>query len=234
LSSLEPGDVDESLLEVLATHEQCVPHLHVPLQSGSAAVLRRMNRQYGRDEFVRLIERVNAVLDRPAITTDIIVGFPGETEKDFEATLEIARYAEFCKIHAFPFSPREKTAAARWKRDFVPPAVVRERMRRLAELECECSLAFRRRFIGELERVIVEHSRAFDDRVCLPHNIHHGRADRYFEIHFEVGSQESGSPRTDRARVGDLVAVRIDRVTPTQTHGTQVRFNADSHSLGDA
>ncbi|RME38412.1 MAG: radical SAM protein, partial [Planctomycetota bacterium] len=84
LSSLEPGDVDASLLDVLATRKPCVPHLHLPLQSGSERILRRMNRQYTRDDFLRMIDRVRAALDRPAITTDIIVGFPGETDADFE------------------------------------------------------------------------------------------------------------------------------------------------------
>ncbi|UCC29568.1 MAG: MiaB/RimO family radical SAM methylthiotransferase [Phycisphaerales bacterium] len=221
LSSLEPGDVDGSLLDVLARHETCVPHLHLPLQSGSAQVLRRMNRQYTRDQFVDMIDRVRMALDRPAITTDIIVGFPGESEEDFRASLEIARYAEFCKIHAFPFSPREKTAAACWQKDFVDATVIRRRMRRLAELERECSLSFRRRFLTEAERVIVEGSDQLDRQASAGQHVRHGRADRYFEIHFEA----------DDVRAGDLVPVRIDRVTPTRTLGTCLGANADSYPL---
>ncbi len=156
LSSLEPGDVDDALLEVLASRKSCVPHLHLPLQSGSESILCKMNRQYTRDDYVKMVDRVRAALDYPAITTDIIVGFPGETESDFESSLEIARYAEFCKIHAFPFSPREGTAAARWKEKVVPSHIARERMRRLALIETECSLNFRRRLVGCVERVIVE------------------------------------------------------------------------------
>ena len=107
LSSLEPGDVDDALLDVLQSHECCVPHLHLPLQAGSEDVLRRMNRQYTRSAFLDMIDRVYGALDRPAITTDIIVGFPGETEDDFQRTLAVAEYTEFAKIHAFPFSSRE-------------------------------------------------------------------------------------------------------------------------------
>ncbi len=217
LSSLEPGDVDEALLEVLATRGACVPHLHLPLQSGSPEILRRMNRQYTRDAFIEMIDRVRAALDRPAITTDIIVGFPGEAEDDFEATLEIARHAEFCKIHAFPFSPREQTAAARWQKDFVPPPVVRERMHRLGEVERETSLSFRRRFIGEVEHVIVEEPHESDAPSSAGMRILHGRAERYFEIHFEA----------DDVRAGDLVSVRIGRVTPTRTHGTLLRTDVN-------
>jgi len=225
LSSLEPGDVDGSLLDVLARHKTCVPHLHLPLQSGSADILRRMNRQYTRDQFIDMIDRVRAALNQPAITTDIIVGFPCESEEDFQASLEIARYAEFCKIHAFPFSPREKTAAARWQQDFVHPTVVRQRMRRLAEVERECSLSFRRRLLGEVERVIVEGSNKLDKQTSVRQHIRRGRADRYFEIHFEA----------DDVHAGDLVPVRIDRVTPTRTLGTYLRTTIRSSSTkGDA
>jgi threonylcarbamoyladenosine tRNA methylthiotransferase MtaB len=207
LSSLEPGDVDDALLEVLASNPVCVPHLHLPLQSGSADVLRRMNRQYTRDAFVEMVERVRRSLDRPAITTDVIVAFPGETDADFEASLEVARFAEFCKIHAFPFSSRDGTAAARWRKEFVPREVVRERMTRLADVELECSLAYRLRMLGAMERVIVEPL----SRPADPTPIRHGRCDRYFEVHFEASKS---------VKAGDLVRMRIDRVTPTRTHGT--------------
>ncbi len=216
--------MDDALLEVLAAGGCCVPHLHLPLQSGSSSLLRRMNRQYPCDQYVDMVERVHRALDRPAISTDIIVGFPGETETDFQASIEVARSTGFCKIHAFPFSPRPGTAAARWSKTYVHSTDVRERMRRLAEVERECSLAFRRRFIGEVERVIVEspcgppddaggrqaRSRIQDGDSL---SIYHGRADRYFEIHFESDAER---------HAGDIVAVRVDRVTPTRTHGTVV------------
>jgi tRNA A37 methylthiotransferase MiaB len=221
LSSLEPGDVDGSLLEVLATRRSCVPHPHLPLQSGSERILRRMNRQYTRDAYEHMIDGVRRALDCPAISTDIIVGFPGETESDFEASVEMARGLEFCKIHAFPFSPREKTAAARWQREFVHPAVVRERMRRLAEVERECSLAYRRRLRGCVERVIVEPPDGSPDDLETV-EIRHGRADRYVEIHFDTDGQ---------VRTGDLVSVRIDCITPTRTHGTYVNPRVTDYRL---
>lgn len=223
LSSLEPGDVDAKLLQTLASHPVCVPHLHLPLQSGSAEILRRMNRQYTLDQFLAMIERVGAVLDRPAISTDIIVGFPGETELDFEDSVEVARHAEFVKIHAFPFSPREGTAAAKWSRQFVPQSAVAERMQRLGEVEVELSQRFRSRFVGGVDRVVVEE----DDAVLGPTErgedcdfesaevfspLRHGRSSRYFAVHFEDAE----------ARPGDLVHVRIDRVTPRRTHGSRV------------
>ncbi len=224
LSSLEPGDVTEELLEVLASRSNCVPHLHLPLQSGSEAILRRMNRQYTREDFLDMLERVSHSLDRPAISTDIIAGFPGETEADFEASLEIARQAEFCKIHAFPFSPREQTAASRWQADFVPSALSRARLQRLAQLETELSLKFRRRFVGETERVIVEASHPGDDDPFRP--LHSGRSDRYFRIHFEDDPDDASG-----VEEGDIVTVRIDRVTPGRTLGTLLRPESGHYPL---
>jgi threonylcarbamoyladenosine tRNA methylthiotransferase MtaB len=219
LSSLEPGDVDDDLLAVLSSSATCVPHLHLPLQSGSERILRRMNRQYTRDDYLNMIDRVSSALDRPAITTDIIVGFPGEDESDFEASCDVARQARFCKIHAFPFSPRDGTAAARWRHQFVPTPIVRQRMARLAEIERECALAYRSQFIGDTERVIVEGDdgsidmeNTFDDE-STP-DIRSGRSDRYFDIHFETDGTIAA---------GDVVHVRIDRVTPTRTHGVLIR-----------
>jgi len=221
LSSLEPGDVDEALLAAMATNDACVPHLHLPLQSGSEAILRRMNRQYTRAEFLVMIDRIRATLDRPAISTDVIVGFPGETDRDFQQTLDVVRTARCVKVHAFPFSPRDKTAAARWQRDFVAPGVIKDRLATLTALERETSQAFRQSLVGTTERVIVEE--------CVPPSIfdptptmfHRGRCDRYFEIHFEA----------DETEVGDVVRVRIDRVTPARTHGTAIIPTPATHPL---
>lgn len=223
LSSLEPGDVTPELLSAIASNPVCVPQLHLPLQSGSERILRKMNRQYNVDDFVDMMDRVRSALNQPAITTDIIAGFPGETEEDFAASLKIARWVPFLKIHAFPFSPRQGTAAARWTEDFVPASVVADRMARLAAVEAEGSLAYRRGLVGRGERVIVEQIMAAQTQtrawggaggaadgeaaLCC------GRSDRFFEIHFEGKG----------IRVGDVMYVRIDEATPGRTRGTPVR-----------
>jgi len=224
LSSLEPGDVSEALLDVLASRPNCVPHLHLPLQSGSETVLRRMNRQYTRDDYAAMLDRVRARLDRPAITTDVIVGFPGETGADFEASVEIARHAGFCKIHAFPFSPRKQTAAARWHTAFVPAKEIQARLRTLAAVEADESLQFRRKFMGRTERVIVEASCPGDEDPCRP--LHHGRSDRYFRVHFEDDPHDAIG-----VAEGDMVSVRIDRVTPGRTVGTVLRPDSTNYPL---
>ena len=212
LSSLEPGDVDGALLDVLQQERACVPHLHLPLQSGSESVLRRMNRQYTRDDYLAMVDRVQAALDAPAITTDIIVGFPGESDADFDASVEIARRVGFCKIHAFPFSPRENTAAATWTEDFIAPGVVQERMTRLRAVERNCSTAFRRGRVGSVERVIVEDCRRFDAQAAAGDNVQHGRTDRYFEVLFSAIGVGPGS----------IARVRIHRATHDRTYATYI------------
>ncbi|MCH7702425.1 MAG: tRNA (N(6)-L-threonylcarbamoyladenosine(37)-C(2))-methylthiotransferase MtaB [Planctomycetes bacterium] len=205
LSSLEPGDVDHALLAVMARHDCCVPHLHLPLQSGSDAILRKMNRQYDVAAFQDMIEQVNGVFDRPAITTDIIVGFPGETDDDFADTCRVARQSRFAKIHAFPFSPRPQTAAARWTKEFVPSTITKARMAHLRDLEQSLTHSYREKMIGTVERIIVE-------RVDPSTGLARGRCDRYVEVWFDAPD----------CHPGDVVLIQIDRIAANRTHGTLV------------
>jgi threonylcarbamoyladenosine tRNA methylthiotransferase MtaB len=170
LSSLEPADVTDELIEVYRQYPNLVPHLHLPLQSGSDPILRRMARQYRAGEYLDICRKIQQTLDRPAITTDIIVGFPGETEEDFERTLQICRLVNFAKIHVFPFSPRRGTAAADF-RPSVPAKSIRQRADTLRQLDAQLQQKFRRQFIGEKIRVIVEQT-----------DSPQGRSDRYFTV----------------------------------------------------
>jgi threonylcarbamoyladenosine tRNA methylthiotransferase MtaB len=206
LSSLEPGDLTDELLKELASHEQVVPHFHLPLQSGSDEILRRMNRQYRRDDFLQMVERVHAAFDRPALTTDIIAGFPGETDHDFEETVEIVNRSRFIHVHAFPFSPRPGTAAARWETQFVRGPVVNQRIDYLNHLADRHSFDFRSQFVGEMVKAIVERW----DTSTADTGLRQGRTERYFAVHFDA----------PLAKPGDRLDVRIDRVTPSRTFGT--------------
>ena len=208
LSSLEPGDLTDDVLRVFREHQQVLPHFHLPLQSGSDKLLRRMNRQYTRDDFLRMIERAQSAFDRPALTTDVIVGFPGETDEEFRRTLEVVDYARFIHVHGFSFSPRPGTAAARWTDDFVHGPVVNERIDELRRRADSHSFAYRRQFVGQTVEVLVER-----DEPARPGDSHptrHGRCERYFDVHFD-------HPTTT---AGDFLRLRVDRVTPRRTYGT--------------
>lgn len=156
LSSLEATEVTRELLAVMAAHpERIVPHLHICLQSGSDAVLRRMRRRWSSRLFIDRCQLIRQTLDQPALTTDIIVGFPGETEDDFQATCRVATACGFSKIHIFPFSPRQGTPAATMPQQ-VPAAVKQERVRRLAALERQLRADYFRSLVGRRLEVLIE------------------------------------------------------------------------------
>ncbi|MGC4033348.1 MAG: MiaB/RimO family radical SAM methylthiotransferase [Tepidisphaeraceae bacterium] len=146
LSSMEPGDLDDALIAEFKQHPQIVPHFHLPLQSGSDAVLRKMNRQYGRGQFIDMVDALRDAFDRPALTTDIIAGFPGETDESFEETVAVVDHAKFLHIHAFPYSRRPNTAAARWTGKAIPTAVTDARMDTLRQHRQSIRKRIRRRF----------------------------------------------------------------------------------------
>ncbi|MBN1818195.1 MAG: MiaB/RimO family radical SAM methylthiotransferase, partial [Sedimentisphaerales bacterium] len=170
LSSLEPGDVTDRLLDVFCAHDNIMPHLHLPLQSGSPTILRRMCRQYIIDEFLDTVARIHSRLDRPAITTDIIVGFPGETEEDFQQTCDLARQVGFSRIHVFAFSVRTGTPAERLT-PRIPSPVIQKRSQILRDLDAELQARFRRQFKGQAISALIEsrHPPA-------------GRTERYFMV----------------------------------------------------
>jgi threonylcarbamoyladenosine tRNA methylthiotransferase MtaB len=188
LSSLEPADLTPRLLDTFCKHRNIMPHLHLSLQSGSNAVLKKMRRQYSADEFIEKIELIKHKLDRPAITTDIIVGFPGETDADFEQTIDLAEDVGFAKMHVFSFSPRKGTPAAKMQ-DTVDNRVIKERSRVLHNLNIELSQKFQQQFIGETAEILLENN----DGQC------YGRSERYFMVYLE--KTEKKLKKNDLVRV---------------------------------
>jgi threonylcarbamoyladenosine tRNA methylthiotransferase MtaB len=153
VSSIEPEDIEDRFFEQLA-HPRMCPHLHLPLQSGSDRVLGEMRRLYTTEEYAAVAAQFRRACPGGALTTDILVGFPGETEQDFRQTLDFCTKLEFERIHGFPFSPRPGTAAARLKQ--LPRAEIQERNRRLIA-HCEPLAEARwRRFVGRQSQVLVE------------------------------------------------------------------------------
>jgi threonylcarbamoyladenosine tRNA methylthiotransferase MtaB len=155
LSSIDPADATLDLIETMARVPQACAHLHLSLQAGDDDMLRRMRRRYTAVQFRDLVDRIYAALPDAGLTCDVIAGFPGETAAQFEETLRLCEAARFCKIHAFPYSPRAGTAAARWTDD-VPPAEKARRVRELAALSERLGLAFAQRFLGEVRGVLAE------------------------------------------------------------------------------
>ncbi|MGE3073061.1 MAG: MiaB/RimO family radical SAM methylthiotransferase [Dehalococcoidia bacterium] len=156
-SSLQPQDISPELLALWAD-PRLMPHFHLALQSGSERTLGAMRRRYSAREFVEAAERIKAAVPGVAITTDVIAGFPGETDEAFEATLELCNEVGFARLHCFPYSQRSKTAAARMPEQ-LSPEVKRERMNRLLELGRGLSMNFRRRHLGTVRPVLWESER---------------------------------------------------------------------------
>jgi threonylcarbamoyladenosine tRNA methylthiotransferase MtaB len=156
LSSIEATEVTRELIDVMAENpDKVAPHLHISMQSGSDSVLRRMRRRWGSQRFIDRCKLVQEKLDKPAITTDIIVGFPGETDAEFAETIAAARDVGFSKIHIFPFSPRRGTPAAEMSNQ-VPKHVQQERSRELASVEAALRTQYYEQLIGRSLRVLVE------------------------------------------------------------------------------
>ena len=154
LTSVGPAELKPDLLACWADR-RLARHLHMPIQSGAARVLRAMRRRYNPDQFRRAVERVRTAIPDCAITTDVIVGFPGETEADFAETLALCHELAFSKIHAFPYSERAGTEAAGMAGQ-VRSEIKKERMARLLALSNERALAFHERFVGRTMDVLWE------------------------------------------------------------------------------
>lgn len=151
-----PKDMLDEVLETIATHPNLTPYIHLPVQAGSDAVLQRMNRGYTAEWYLQRIEAIRRYLPRAVISTDIIVGFCGETEADFTATLELMRAAQFDAVYQFMYSERPGTLAARRYADDVPQPVKHERLQQVIATAQEISLQRNRLQIGTCQPVLIE------------------------------------------------------------------------------
>ncbi len=181
LSSLEPDRLNDAFVELFA-HEKMTPHLHLCLQSGSDTVLRAMNRTYDTASYSRIVERLRAVDERFNITTDMLVGFPGESEDDFARSVAFAEEVVFGHIHTFPYSVRSGTAAAHTK-DHVPVAVASRRAAVVREVGARTKRAYRTNLIGTVETVLVESIERGDDGLFA-----RGLGQHYVPVSFPVNA----------------------------------------------
>ncbi len=156
LSSIEATEVDAHLTSLMADRpDRIAPHLHMPMQSGSDLVLRQMNRWYDRRTYLDACARIQARLDLPAFSADVLLGFPGEGEAEFAETLAAVEEAGFARLHVFPYSPRPGTAAAE-QSDRPAPELVRERRAALSEMAAGVAEAYGRSLIGRRDTVVLE------------------------------------------------------------------------------
>jgi len=205
-TSPHPAEFTDDVIEAMAETPNVMPQLHMPLQSGSDRILKAMRRSYRQTKYLGIIERVRAAMPEAAITTDIIVGFPGETEEDFSATLDVVRQARFSGAFTFQYSKRPGTPAAVLD-DQVPPEVVKDRYLRLADLVNEIAWEENKRLVGrEVELMVAEGEGRKDAET---HRLS-GRGPDNRLVHFEADfSQVESEPRP-----GDLVTVGITYAAP--------------------
>lgn len=155
LSSIDPDEVDEELQAAILEGRSCCPSLHLVLQSGSNVVLKRMNRKYNRQLFLETVDRLRRAEPDFCFTTDVIYGFPGESEREVEETAEVIREVEFAKVHLFPYSPRPRTRAALYPNQ-IPAAVMAERKQFLSQVAERAAWSCRERYLGRTMELLVE------------------------------------------------------------------------------
>ena len=202
-TSPHPRDFTDDVIAAMAETPTVMPQLHMPLQSGSDAVLKRMRRSYRQARFLDIVDRVRAHIPQAAITTDIIVGFPGETEEDFEQTLHTVQQARFAGAFTFQYSPRPGTPAAVMP-DQVPAEVVRERYRRLVSLVEQISWDENKAFVDREVEVLISEGEGRKDDATRRRS---GRAPDNRLVHFAV-------PAGVQTRPGDMARVRVTHAAP--------------------
>jgi threonylcarbamoyladenosine tRNA methylthiotransferase MtaB len=179
LSSLEPTEISLELLEFMRHTDNFMPHLHIPLQSGSNGILKKMNRRYTAEQFSEKVMRCLEMVPEAAIGVDILVGFPGETEEDFRLTYDLAAKLPITYLHVFPYSKRPGTPAAKMEQQ-VPTQTKEERVAVLRKLDHKKRRAFYKSRIGKIHSVLVEAEKSAD-------GLAKGFTDNYIPVHFKSG-----------------------------------------------
>jgi tRNA-2-methylthio-N6-dimethylallyladenosine synthase len=225
-TSPHPAAFTDDVIEAMAETKNVMPQLHMPLQSGSDRILKEMRRSYRSDKYLGILQRVRRAIPNAAITTDIIVGFPGETEEDFEATLSVVSEARFSAAYTFQYSKRPGTPAADLP-DQLPKAIVQERYERLLALVNDIAWKENQQLIGSVAEVLVSPSEGRKDQQT---NRMSGRARDGRLVHFEV------LPGAE-VRPGDLVTTVLTGAAPYHLladHPTTETFSVKPTAGGDA
>ena len=200
-----PKDLSDELIEVMGKSKKICKQMHLPLQSGSSRLLKIMNRHYTKEDYLLLVEKIRKAVPDISLTTDIIVGFPGETEEDFEETMDVVRNVKFDSAFTFIYSKRTGTPAAAMENQ-VPQDVVKKRFDRLLAAVQEVSAERTGKAVGTVQEVLVEEKNEQDSSLVT------GRTSQNYVVHF------AGSP----SQIGSIVPVRLDESRGFYYMGTQL------------
>lgn len=212
-TSPHPQDINSELLEVMAAHETICNYIHLPLQAGSNRILQRMNRTYTKEHFVGLVDYIRDVLPNVGISTDIIVGFPGETDEEFEETIDVMNQVKFDSAFTFKYSSRPGTKASEFS-DHISEEVKKERLQHIIELQKKHTLERNLESVGNVETVLVEK----ESKKSTSHWA--GRTDSNKWVIFEKGN----------AKIKDFVPVLITAAKGVSLHGDLVH-QEEAHAL---
>ncbi len=215
--SPHPRDFTDDVIDAMASTHNVMPQLHMPLQSGSNTILKAMRRSYRSDKYLGIIDKVRAVMPDAAITTDIIVGFPGETEEDFQATMDVVRQARFATAFTYQYSQRPGTPAATMDNQ-VPAEIVQDRYDRLVALGNDVAWEENKKLVGQRVELLVAQGEGKKDDLTARMS---GRARDSRLVHFGVTGDVVAS---GRPRPGDIVEVEL-------TYGAPHHHNADAGVL---
>ncbi|WP_027415806.1 tRNA (N(6)-L-threonylcarbamoyladenosine(37)-C(2))-methylthiotransferase MtaB [Aneurinibacillus terranovensis] len=214
ISSIEASQITDEIIEVLNSSDKMCRHLHIPLQAGEDNVLKRMRRKYTTDEYRRTIEKLHKAMPDVAITTDIIVGFPGETEEMYERGFRFIEEMGFAELHVFPYSKRTGTPAAKFE-DQVDEEVKNRRVHELIELSNRRKIAYANKFVGQVLEVIPEEPY----KEAPNSGLYVGFSDNYVKLVFEA----------DESLAGSICKVRLDEPGVEYSKGTFVRVLEEAH-----
>jgi len=206
ISSIEASQITDEVVDVLDRSTKIVRHLHIPLQSGSATVLERMRRKYSPQFYADRVEKIKRALPGIAITSDVIVGFPGETEAEFQETYDFVKQIGYAELHVFPYSPRTGTPAARMENQ-VSKETKDHRVQKMINLSDELAQQYALDYVGDVLEVIPEEKSAEKTSYLV------GYTDNYLKVEF-AGSEDL---------IGSVVRVKIDRANYPLHDGTLVK-----------
>jgi threonylcarbamoyladenosine tRNA methylthiotransferase MtaB len=209
ISSIEASQITDEVIDVLKSSDKMCRHLHIPLQAGDDQVLARMRRKYTTAEFARKIERLHEIMPDVAITTDVIVGFPGETEEMFRDGYKFMEQMKFSEMHVFPYSKRTGTPAARME-DQVDEEIKNARVHELIDLSEKMQLAYAQKFVGQVLEVIPERTY----KGAPDSGLYSGYSDNYVQLVFD-GSEEM---------IGQVCRVKVTEAGVNESKGQLVRI----------